>query len=733
MATPIGAYATGPTTGPADALPISPVHITLTGGGTPQWDFLDQNGVSMRLNGTVPWGYNFGEWPFYANSEAVSLVTLLMSQGVRLIRLVGLDRAFSSPNKGDGDGNLVFEPVGGTQIGTADICFNRRNPAQWTKLKTFARACSNLGCWFIIVIEGDILQCGTQDAPTLAHALTLVQPSEVIPNGQSTWLAAGGYNPFTSPLLFSNMREYAKQCAREFRSYPYYFALELNSEPLPYGGGSQYVAGYDFTWTARSPGPGTGIMSLEMLYRTLITDVMGDSATGKPAIDPVHPFIVGGRGGYNLAQDTSHGGEMSELVTALSDPTGLGGNLVAANKLIFTWDRLDSGTTAAQNTPGQWQIASALNVHLFMNQLGSQVSDDTNDVGINLALSLSKAYGVPGTVWELRAKTAGGYGPYYSNGNGDGNGAGGTYSTNAARLANMTARMTESFASILAAANTAATAEGAPLFYVKADFSNVWQDIAGTIPCTAIGQPVGKITPALDPLGTGIFFTAINGTTGRPILGYPQKDGLGNSWLPSKLPSLIFDGANTMLLGNMLFFVPGTTQNTSPTTGSENMTVMAAGIPVTGGVAQYMVNLGQSSGTTNQYPRLGFPNNKLGLFQCEGDDAVAHTVQDTRSTPYQIGNNLPVVLAGVKSGAVGLTSMTLYFNGVQAGAITAQSVGTTAAATLKTLSVGGIKNNQPDFQGPISAWSFSTGAMALSNMHAIGRLMSAYIGSGYSV
>jgi hypothetical protein len=244
-------YTTGPITAPSGgSAPLSTKRITLTGGGTTQWDMLNPSGQSMRTGGKTPWGYNFGVFEYYSESEAPALIAQLYSEGCRLIRLVGPNRTFGSPTKASGDSNRIFSPPG-NDVGLADGCWNYKNPKHFHKLKVYARAIEAISkanptdpMWFIVCMEGDIKQSGTQDTSwdgtyhpdlgTYDRALSLpFATKDTIPGGLADWGLAGGLNVFTSPSMMAQVVEEAKMLAREFRSYDYLFAYEPMSEPLP--------------------------------------------------------------------------------------------------------------------------------------------------------------------------------------------------------------------------------------------------------------------------------------------------------------------------------------------------------------------------------------------------------------------------------------------------------------------------------------------------------------------
>ena len=90
-------------------------------------------------------------------------------------------------------------------------------------------------------------------------------------------------------------------------------------------------------------------------------------------------------------------------------------------------------------------------------------------------------------------------------------------------------------------------AQGA--WYDPSDLSTLFQDAAGTVPVTAIGDPVGRM---LDNSGNGNHATQTSNAS-RPFL--QQSDGLYH---------LTFDGSNDSLITNSINF-----------TGTDKMTVFA--------------------------------------------------------------------------------------------------------------------------------------------------------------
>ena len=86
-------------------------------------------------------------------------------------------------------------------------------------------------------------------------------------------------------------------------------------------------------------------------------------------------------------------------------------------------------------------------------------------------------------------------------------------------------------------------AQGEPgVWYDPSDFSTMFQDAAGTVPVTAVEQPVGRI---LDKSGRGFHATQATATS-RPVL---RQDGSGKHYL-------YFDGVDDGLVTNTI--TPGT-------------------------------------------------------------------------------------------------------------------------------------------------------------------------------
>lgn len=472
-----------------------------------------------------------------------------------------------------------------------------------------------------------------------------------------TGVGTTGDNIWTNGTTFGYVREIWKMAAREFRSYPYIFAYELTAEPM-----ADKVA-FDATWSA----------VLKDRYRTLIDDIR--------QYDKLAPFVLGGRGGYDTTT-------MAEVI--LSERTDC----------IYTFNRLSNGLIDIAGTPGALDVvctaAQSANVPLFCNQMGSQSTDDPNDYALRSGWMAVKARGIITTWWQVKDKglTANQYGWRYSDG-------GSGFIDKTARINNSKDVMARTLASMESAAQAAATAAGAVLFYVKPDLSNVFQDSAGTTPVTAAGQPIGLVNPVV---GAGLTLgqaTALN----RPTLGAAAL-----SYLIDQRPVINFDGVNGILFGSGVYYASG-----------DDMTVIAAGIPANSGTIQTFVHAGSSTGSTH-YPRLAAAATKKAQAQWTGDDLVARQITGTTSTA-----SFPCVLSATKAG----TDKKLFVNGIQEGATDSNAVG--AIATMARLRVGGTTTNNPNYIGSIALVCLCKGGMTDTQRQAIERFAAYLVGAPYQL
>lgn len=617
-------------------------------------------GTSLRK---TLFGYNYGNWGTVTVGAdgVVNGVAEAIADGVKIVRVVSNFRWFG--------------PYGlaGTDSRN-DTCFASFDPSNWAVMKAIVKQLGAAGIWVVITFDSDCaINGGMQDGPggtdaTYCEAQVQVgeTPMTMAADGSwsvvgGTWAAAGGYNVYTSPVLFAKVREIWKMAANEFRSYPYVFAYELASEPMSGGGFDYLTAG---SWNTR----------LQSMYRLLCATV--------GTVDTVTPKILGGRGGYNK-------GNLAEVV------------LTERTDCMYTWDILSNGLSVSATLPANFDTvcaaAQAANVPLFLNQMGSKSAgtDDPNDYGLKGGFRIARARGIITTWWQNRDKVtnANGYGLRYSDG------ASG-FIDKVPRLANFQAMMGETLATLEAAALAAAAAEGAVLFYVKPDFSNVFQDSAGTTPVTALGQPLGLINPVV---GAGITLnqpTALN----RPTVA------AATSYLVDQRPCMSFDGVNGWLQGSVIFF-----------SSLSQMTVICSAIPSGTATTQDLVYAGSSTGTP-KWPRLQASSAKVAQANWQSD-TTTNVVTGTTAT-----NNFPLVMTCIRDG---LANKSLWCNGVQDGAT--NSTADAAIATLNRLRVGGNTSNNATLAGVIGCICLKVGTMSLANRQAIERFAGFLVGAGYQV
>jgi hypothetical protein len=459
-------------------------------------------------------GYNFGA---YGTVVLPGDVAQCIADGVTLVRVVGNFRWFGSYGTAGTDSR-------------DDSAYAKFSAGNWSTMKEIVRQLTAAGIWVVVTFDSDCaINGGLTDA---AYCTANVGGSGAWPNG---------YNVFTSPDLFNDVRAIWQMAAREFRSYPKILGYELGSEPLV-GGGT-----FDATWDD----------DLRNYYNTVANDIK--------AIEPLALFIAGGRG---------------------YDKDSMAGVILSGRTdFIYTWNLLSNGLTSLSTVPGSFDtvgaVAASSSVPLFMNQMGSRSDGDPSEYALRAGWSVANARGIATTWWQVKDKSTStaAYGIRYDDG------AGG-FATKAARLAAFTERVTQTLAGLEAAAIAAATAESAHLFYVQPAvagvYPNVFQNSAGSTQVTALGQPIGLVNPVV-----GASLTLQQATAGaRPLLG------VASPYLIDARPVLLFDAVNTYLSGSAAFFSSGS-----------QMTVIASGIPANTANAQDFVYAGGSSGVA-KWPRL---------------------------------------------------------------------------------------------------------------------------------
>lgn len=628
-----------------DSLPKqSVIRVTISG-----TDIQYPAGTSLRK--TVR-GVNFGNYGTVTTANAATIAAQVQSDGIKIVRLVSNIRWFGQYS------------VTGTDS-RDDTCFANFDAKNWLTLTTIVKSLTSLSIWVILTLDSDCaINGGTQSTGEEAYCEALVKPGEtpMILNSDGswttvggTWSAAGGYNAMTSPVLFAMVRAIWKMLVLEFRSYDYIYAYELGSEILGASGTFTYNGSQ---WAGAKTA----------YYTTLINDI-------RP-LDSITPFVVGGTGYATNA-----------LASSI---------LAGRTDVIYAFNLLSGILINLANLPGKFDTVMASNVPLLSDQMGSQSSDDPNDYALHAAWSIANARGVITTWWNSYDKglTANGYGWRYSDG------AGG-FIDKQPRLASSQYFMTQTLAALETAAKNAATAESAVLFYIKPDFSNAFQDSAGTTPVTAAGQPLGLLNPVI---GSGLTLT--QSTSGnRPTVG-----AAATSYLIDQRPVISFDGSTGWLNGSVAFFSSGS-----------QMTVIAAGIPSSAATTQDFVMAGNSTSTV-KWPRLQASSANVAACVWQSD-TTTNTVTGTTGTA-----SFPIVVSCTRDASA---NKKLYSNGVQDSTTNSTADGT--IATFTRLRVGGSTTNTATFAGPIALVCFKVGTMSDANRQAIERFGAYLVGAGYQL
>lgn len=523
-----------------------------------------------------------------------------------------------------------------------DNAFVKYDTQHWTDLKAIVRQLTNAGIWVVVTFDSN---CAINNVASEATFCT----ANV--GGVGAW--PNGYNVYTSGDLFGYVRAIWQMIANEFASYPYIFAYELGAEP---------ANSLDATW----------VDDLLVYYRTVADDVK--------RIDPLAKFIVGGRA-YSVAN-------FGEILMA------------ERTDCIYTWNALDGGLTNTPVLPGNTDavcaFAEANSIPFFMNQMGSRRSSDPNDEAMLAGGAIMNSRGIIWTWWQAKDWTVSNsnYGLRYNDG------AGG-FIDKTIRIANFTAMANRTLAALESAAQAAATAESAVLHYVKPDFSNCWQDSAGTTPVTAAGQPLGLMTPVI---GSGL--NLLQSTAGAR----PTVIAAATVHLIDQRPVMSFDAVNTYLTGSVAFFSSGS-----------QMTVIASGIPANVSSTQDFVVAGGSGGNP-KWPRLGASAGKAATSVWQSD-TTTNTVTGTTGT-----GAYPLVMSCTRDGSA---NKKLFVNGLQDGATNSTADG--AIASFTRFRVGSGTSNAPTFSGPIALICVKVGTMSDANRQAIERFAAYLVGAGYQL
>lgn len=347
--------------------------------------------------------------------------------------------------------------------------------------------------------------------------------------------------------------------------------------------------------------------------------------TAIKAIDPRASFVVGPRS----YEDTV-------LLEAL---------MSSYDDIIYTANllngRANSEDTIHEHVLNFSEFRDAQDVPVYVNQVGVRTGDDPNQTEQNGVLSMLNAMGIHWSYWENKqhGTNPDEYALNYSDG------AGG-FINKPATTASYSYHCTQSLSGLRTAAEAAATAAGWSLYYVKSDLSNVFQDSAGTVPCTAAGQLVKRITAAV---GSG-YFTQAGADSLAPTLVV----------LPTGQYGIQFDGVDDFLAKDNAFF-----------TGADGVVAIFAGECGTGASNRVAFHAG-TSGTTVRYPYMAVNATDANHISFRGDDSVLQAIEGTITSDVR-----PLVLTAVKSG----NDKDAYINGFAEGARNSVALGSIASMT----------------------------------------------------
>jgi Cellulase (glycosyl hydrolase family 5) len=462
----------------------------------------------------------------------------------------------------------------------------RINPTVLDRFDQDIAQLATAGLWILPFIDSNCGQSALQNAETVAYC-------------DSTGpFAVNGRNFFTDPTERAHFIEVWKFMAQRLASVPRILAFELLPEPLD---------GRDATWSDDT----------RDFYRELIAAIR--------TVDTRTPFLVGPRDGYKI----------DNAAEAL---------LPERTDCIYTGNMLNPVVQNVSLLPGRFKVLTdmraASNVPILVQQLGRDSAADPDLSKFRASLSICNANKIHYTIWNKRDNgfSPTKYGQYYKDGAG-----GWIRKQNEWDL--VAQYYAQTYNALRDAAHAAATAAGALLFYVLPNLSNVQQDAAGTIPVTAAGQPIGRISPVV-----GAGFTLQQATAAsRPLLA-TNPNGFG--WVPDAVDDQM------QVSGN--FFASG-----------DDTVVIASGFVAAGNASRVIFHAGNA--TTNvRYPYLAISGADVPEASWRGDDTVLTGVTGTSTL-----DDTNCVLAAVKQGS----DKRLLVFGAQEGATDTAAVGAIASFT----------------------------------------------------
>lgn len=523
---------------------------------------------------------------------------------------------------------------------------NYLNPTRWAAALNKIRWASAQGLWINAVFDSDN---GAGNRGLLG--------------ANSNFFEATG----DGPAKLAEWKAMQRYVIGQLLNFPRILSIELLAEPLPVGS--------DATWAAT--------------LRNFYLDLIANART----VDPITPFVIGPRASYGL-------NNLNEIL------------LAGRTDIIYTWDSLTNKTSAEGTIADNVEVACAFrdtnNVPIYSNQLGRNTSDDIGDINadaiadttenigltaMNGAQSVFNARGVPYSWWQWHQNTDSptAYAIYYKTvypGSGPNN-----WTVKPGELASLTYHMTQTLASVDSAAEAAATASSSALWYIKSDFSNVFQDDAGATPVTAVGQTVGRWVAVVG----GRVWTQTNAAL-RPTL-VATVNGYALQFAQASNHTLALDQTYFTATGNALVGIA-----CRPNAGTTIRTLFQTG----------------TSGTAVRSPYLSISASDNFLFSNSGDDAVRRDV-----TSVTTCDNRAVVVTGTRVG----DNKNGYVQGVIEGTPNGTAIGSIATITRTRLGASSAGTN--GFDGIIATVFICNGTWTDEQRRAMARQGAYRIGAPF--
>lgn len=521
-------------------------------------------------------------------------------------------------------------PEVGADSRTSDVSQGYINPANLAKFLQEVKWLVDQGLWVIVAFDSDCGQDGLQDSGTAAFC----DPTNLYPTT--------GHNFWTDTTIRGFFKVAWQFLAQKLRRFPRIAMLEVLPEPLD---------NRDATWAD----------DVRDFYRDVITSIRTVDST---------PCLIGARGAYEV---------MFCDEAWLSERTDI----------VYTGNILDPKVNNVTNFPNYISALVTMrdtrNVPVFIQQFGRKSSNDASLDNMRAAMFAANAWGLPYAWWQYHQNTALSteYALYYKDGFGG-------WTPKTAEINAYSYAMTMNVAALESAAIAAATAAGALLFYIKSDFSNVFQDSGGTSPVTAVSQPIGRINAVV---GSGNLTQTTSAARVTCSAGVNRYVWTG-------------DGAADCLVLNSTYFASG-----------DDTIVIVAGTTSNVNNDRLMFHCG-TSGTNARYPYVGVNASDVPTASWRGDDTILREINGTTDC-----NARPVVLTATKVGNI----KNLYVNGSTEGTTDTGAVGTVSLSTTKVASATTSTGFWP---GTMSLVCLAK-SMTLQQQQAIERYAAFLVGAAY--